>query len=91
LSHKSTNKFREMKNKILFGALLLTVVSMVSCKQDYVCDCSKTYTTGSGTSTQNYSTYTYTENRYRAEKRCNDNVETGSDIWGDYSINCQIQ
>lgn len=81
-----------MKNTILVASLLLLVgTSVTSCKKDYTCKCSKTYTSGSGTSTSNYSIYTYNENRKRAEERCNENVESGTDFWGDYSINCQIQ
>lgn len=81
-----------MKKSILFaGALLFIGTSMVSCKKDYTCKCSKTYTTGSGTSTQNYSVYTYNDNRKRAEERCNENASSGTDFWGDYSINCDIQ
>lgn len=81
-----------MKSKILLAAIVLsTTASMISCKKDYVCKCSKTYTSGSGSSTNDYSEYTYTENRKRAEDRCNENTKTGSDVFGDYSINCQIQ
>ena len=81
-----------MKNSILLvGALLFMGTSMVSCKKDYTCQCSKTYTTGSGTSTQNYSVYTYKDTRKRAEDRCNENTTSGSDFWGDYAINCEIK
>ena len=81
-----------MKKTILLATAFLFVGSMmVSCKKEYVCNCSKTYTTGTGSSTRDYSTYTYKENRGRAEDRCNDNVETGTDIFGNYSINCEIQ
>lgn len=81
-----------MKSKILIAVIMLSAATtMMSCKKDYVCKCSKTYTTGTGTSTTNYSQYTYNENRKRAEERCNDNTESGSDIFGNYSINCQIQ
>ena len=81
-----------MKNSILLaGALLLVLTSMVSCKKEYTCQCSKTYTSGSGSSTQNYSIYTYKDSRLRAEERCNDNTSSGSDIYGDYSINCEIK
>jgi hypothetical protein len=73
------------------GLFALTSVSMISCKKDYICKCSKTYTSGTGTNTNDYSQYTYTENRKRAEDRCNDNVKSGSDLFGNYSINCQIQ
>jgi hypothetical protein len=82
----------KMKKNILFAIVLFaTSATMMSCKKDYKCECSKAYTTGSGTNTRDYSEYTYTENRKRAEDRCNDNTKTGSDIFGDYSINCQIQ
>ena len=81
-----------MKNSILLaGALLFIGTSMVSCKKDYTCKCSKTYTTGSGTSTSNYSVYTYNDTRKRAEDRCNENTESGTDFWGNYSVNCAIQ
>ncbi len=81
-----------MKNIILIVAGLVIVgSSLTSCKKDYVCKCSKTYTSGSGTSTKDYSTYTYKENRKRAESRCNENAKSGSDLFGNYSVNCQIQ
>lgn len=76
---------------IAWGVLLFIVTATTSCKKDYVCKCSKTYTSGSGSSTNDYSTYTYRENRKRAEDRCNENVKSGTDIFGNYSINCQIQ
>jgi hypothetical protein len=81
-----------MKNIALVTiALLFAGTSMTSCKKDYTCKCSKTYTSGSGSSTSDYSIYTYKDSRKRAEDRCNDNVKTGSDLYGDYSINCAIQ
>jgi hypothetical protein len=81
-----------MKNSILVaGALLFMGTSMVSCKKDYTCRCQKTYTTGSGSSTENYSIYTYDDTRKRAEDRCNDNTATGTDLGGTYSVNCEIQ
>lgn len=81
-----------MKKTILFAAGLLFVgTSLMSCKKDYTCKCSKTYTSGSGSSTNDYSVYTYKDTRKRAEDRCNENTTSGSDLFGDYSINCQIQ
>jgi hypothetical protein len=65
--------------------------SIVSCKKDYVCECSKTYTTSSGSSTYDYSVYTYNDTQTRAETRCNDNVETGHDLGGEYAVNCRIK
>lgn len=80
-----------MKKIILFATVLTTVTLMSSCKKEYLCKCSKTYTGSSGTNTNEYSQYTFKENRKRAEDRCNEHVSSGSDIFGDYSINCQIQ
>ena len=81
-----------MKNAILFaGALLFMGTTMMSCKKNYTCQCSKTYTTGSGSSTQNSSVYTYDDTRKRAEDRCNANTTSGTDLGGNYSVNCQIQ
>jgi len=81
-----------MKNSILLaGALLLAGTTMVSCKKDYTCQCSKTYTSGSGSSTSNHSIYTYKDTRKRAEDRCNDNTSSGTDLGGNYSINCEIK
>ena len=82
-----------MKKKmiLILSAVCLMTLSMVSCKKDYTCKCAKTYTSGTGTSTNDYSVYTYKENRKRAEDRCNDNTKSGTDLFGNYSINCQIQ
>jgi hypothetical protein len=80
-----------MKNGSLLPAILLLATTfMVSCKKDYTCKCSKTYTTGSGSSTYNYSMYTYNDIRPRAEERCNANTSSGTDLGGDYSVNCKI-
>lgn len=64
---------------------------MASCKKDYTCQCTKTYTSGSGSTTQNYSTYTYKDTKPRAVDRCNSNETTGSDVFGNYSVNCDIR
>jgi len=81
-----------MKKTILFaGGLLFVVTSMMSCKKDYTCKCSKTYTSGSGSTTNDYSVYTYKDTRTKAEKRCNENTNSGTDLGGNYSINCEIK
>jgi hypothetical protein len=80
-----------MKKSILSVLAIVSVLSFSSCKKDYVCKCSKTYTSGSGSYTQNYSTYTYRDTRTDAESRCNANRDSGTDLYGDYSVNCQIQ
>lgn len=81
----------KMKTILLVATVLILAGTTTSCRKDYTCKCSKTYTTGSGSSTADYATYTYKENRRRAEERCNANAATGYDLFGDYSINCAIQ
>jgi len=81
-----------MKSKILLAIFLFSAATtLISCKKDYTCKCSKTYSSGSGSTTLNYSEYLYKENRKRAEDRCNENTKSGSDLFGEFSINCQIQ
>jgi hypothetical protein len=81
-----------MKKLMIYsGALLVIATSMISCKKEYTCNCSKTYSSGVGTTTMDYSVYTYKENRKRAEDRCNENVKSSTDLLGNYSINCQIK
>ena len=79
--------------KIMLSAVTLIALStsITSCKKDYICACSKTYTSGSGSTTNDYSKYTYTDTRTNAESRCNANNASGSDFFGNYSINCQIK
>jgi len=73
------------------GCLFILAATTSSCKKDYTCKCSKTYSSGTGTTTLDYSVYTYKENLKRAEDRCNDNDNSGTDLFGAYSINCDIQ
>lgn len=81
-----------MKKMILSaGVLLMLASTFASCKKDYTCKCSKTYTSGTGSTTNDYSVYTYNDTPVRANERCNENTKTGSDIFGNYSINCKIQ
>jgi hypothetical protein len=80
-----------MKNTILIAGALFVAMFTVSCKKDYTCECEKTYTSGSGTSTRDYSVYTFKDTRIRAEQRCNENTASGADLWGDYAINCAIK
>ncbi|HXU25718.1 MAG TPA: hypothetical protein VN698_00695 [Bacteroidia bacterium] len=79
------------KTTLIAGALLFIGASMTSCKKDYTCNCSKTYTSGNGSSTTNYSVYTYKDSQTNANSRCNANETSGSDIGGNYSINCEIK
>lgn len=71
------------------GVLFFAATSLSSCTKDYIYLLTKTYT--SGTTTRDYSEYTYKDNRNRAENRCNENTSTGTDIGGNYAINCEIK
>ncbi|HXD92857.1 MAG TPA: hypothetical protein VNX01_06555 [Bacteroidia bacterium] len=79
------------KTTLIAGALLFIGASLSSCTKNYTCTCSKTYTTGNGSSTKNYSVYTYDDTKTTATTRCNANENTGSDLGGNYSINCSIE
>lgn len=81
-----------MKKTILLAVVLVSIsTSITSCKKDYVCKCSKTYTSGSGSTTIDYSTYTYKDTRTKAQSRCDANADSGTDLFGNYSINCDIK
>ncbi len=81
-----------MKKTILLGVVLaLGATTMVSCKKDYNCKCDKTRTGNSGSITTNDGIYTFKDTRLKAEAKCNDLEETGSDILGAYTKNCEIQ
>ena len=70
---------------------MLAGTALTSCKKEYTCECSKTYTGENGSVTQDYSIYTYKDNRARAEDRCNDNERQGTDILGTFTIDCEIR
>ena len=81
-----------MKKIVITLTITLTIgLLMSSCKKDYICKCTKTYTGSSATVNTNYSQYTYKDTRIRAEDRCKANDDSGNDIFGNYSVNCQIQ
>jgi hypothetical protein len=82
-----------MKRRILLGVVIAlgATTTMVSCKKDYTCKCQKTHTGSSGSTTEDSGVYTYKDSRVKAEKRCNDNEGQGSDIFGSYTIDCEIQ
>ncbi len=82
-----------MKGIILKSAVLVfTCAFLFSCEQEYTCQCSKTYTRDDGNVTYNdYAIYTYRDNRVRAEQRCDNNTATGTDLNGDYTVNCSIK
>ncbi|MDZ4664078.1 MAG: hypothetical protein SGJ15_04320 [Bacteroidota bacterium] len=79
-----------MKKTILMAGAFLFAMSITSCKKNYTCKCSKTYTSGTGVSTKDNAVYTYKENRATADNRCAENETTASDLGGNYTINCDI-
>jgi hypothetical protein len=72
-------------------ALAVVTLSLMSCKKDYVCECSKIRTTSSGNTTTYDDKYTFKDNRARAESRCDAQETAGSDLLGDYTRECQIK
>ncbi|MDI1354077.1 MAG: hypothetical protein PSX36_04120 [bacterium] len=76
---------------VLIGASIVISISASSCKKDYRCECTKTYTSGTGSTTTNYSAFTYKDNLKRATDRCKANDDSGKDFFGNYSINCEIK
>jgi hypothetical protein len=78
-----------MKRIILCGLFIWLTGS--SCRKDFECKCSKTYTSGTGEPVADYETYRYKERRNKAEARCNANIRSGSDTLGNYDVSCQIQ
>ena len=67
--------------------------AMTSCKKDYVCKCTKTYTKSNGsTTTEPDGQYTFKDTSPRAADRCNQQEGSGDDIFaGAYTRDCQIQ
>lgn len=81
-----------MKNTILLsGAMLIMASSLMSCKKDYTCECTKTRTNGSTTVSSKESVTIFKDNKKRATEKCNDNESNGSDVLGSYSIDCEIK
>ena len=79
-----------MKKSVIAIVALFTL-SLVSCKKNYVCECSITRTSGSSTLTTADNKYTFKDTRVRAESRCNAEEGSGSDAFGDYTRDCQIK
>jgi hypothetical protein len=80
-----------MKTKMMIIALAVIATTMVSCKKDYTCKCSKVRTTSSGSTTTDDGSYIFKDNKAKAADKCNDQESTGTDLYGDYSRECDIQ
>ena len=77
--------------RAMVALVVLSAFTLASCKKDYVCTCRKIRTDSDGnTTTDSDGSYTFKDSRPRAETRCNDQEGSGSDIFGDYTRECQI-
>ncbi|WP_430401696.1 hypothetical protein [Fluviicola sp.] len=78
--------------KALLALLLLSGFTLVSCKKDHTCACAMVRIDDNGNrNTSSDGNYSFKDTRLRAEKKCADLEETGTDIWGDYSRECDIK
>lgn len=76
---------------ILLSIVAFMAIGLTSCQKDYYCDCRKIYTGNSGSTSLNDDTYTYNDTRARAERKCQDQETSGSDLGGSYSRECSIR
>ena len=77
--------------KAILALVVLSAFTLGSCKKEYTCSCKKIYTDADGsTTTESDGTYTFKDTRPRAETKCNEQEGSGTDIFGDYSRECQI-
>ena len=77
--------------KVFFSVLVLSGFTLASCKKDYTCECRKIRTDDDGnTVSESDGTYSFKDSRARAEDRCNDLEESGTDILGSYTRECDI-
>lgn len=73
-------------------AVMIVLVTAAACKKDYICTCKKIYTNSNGTTVSNSDgNYTFTDSETRASSRCQDLETSGSDLYGDYSRECEIE
>jgi len=80
-----------MKRAFLTLAVL-SAVALTSCKKDYNCECRKIYTDDDGsTVSSSDGSYTFRDSRARAESKCNEQEDSGSDLGGDWTRECDIQ
>lgn len=71
--------------------LAIVATTMFSCKKEYTCECSKVYAGSSGSTTVNDGSYIFKDNSARAADQCNKQEATGTDVFGDYSRQCDIK
>lgn len=79
-----------MKRPIIAMVAILGL-GLASCKKDYDCECKKIRTDNGTTTSTDDGTYSFKDSRARAETKCNDLEESGTDLMGDYTRECQIR
>ena len=77
--------------KIAIAIVAVFALSFASCKKDYVCQCSKIRTSNGQTTSTETDKFTFKDTRTRAESKCADEETTGKDLFGDYSLECEIK
>lgn len=77
---------------VIVAVIVLSGFTLTSCKKDYTCECTKVRTDSDGNrNSSKDGNYSFKDSRIRAEKKCNDLEETGTDIYGDYTRECEIR
>ncbi|WP_343632848.1 hypothetical protein [Fluviicola sp.] len=77
--------------RVVVAVVALSGLALASCKKDYTCECRMIRTDDDGsTVTSSDGTYTFKDSRARAEDRCNDLEDSGTDILGEYTRECDI-
>ncbi|MES2762623.1 MAG: hypothetical protein V4677_10460 [Bacteroidota bacterium] len=80
-----------MKKLMLMIVVIGLGSTMTSCKKDYVCKCTKTYTGNTNSVTTEDGLYTYKDTKAKAIERCDRNNAESADLGGEYTRNCVIQ
>lgn len=80
-----------MKTIVLGVFIAFGATTMVSCKKEYNCKCEKTWVGNNGSITKDDGVYQYNATKVKAVKLCNDREETGTDILGSWTRNCEIE
>jgi len=80
-----------MRN-VFIAVILLSGFTLASCKKDYTCECAVVQTDENGNrNTSSGGNYSFNDSRIRAEKKCNDLEETGTNVLGNYTRECEIR
>jgi hypothetical protein len=77
---------------VILTFVVLSGFTLASCKKDYTCECAKVRTDSDGNrNSSSDGNYSFKDSRLRAEKKCNDLEQSGTDAFGNYTRECDIQ